>query len=81
MNWKQKIEAQINDCESWMVGPDGLIENLPEEKPDEWAKTMQALLDVAVAADEMTYADAVAGAETWGEMKQALDKLREVGDG
>ena len=46
-----------------------------------FADNLQALIDVAVAADALTYADAVAGAETWGEMKEALDKLREVGDG
>ena len=61
---KQKIEEHIADLHEW-------------GRHDE-ASIIKALLDVAVAAENMTYADAVAGAETWGEMKQALDKLREV---
>ena len=67
MNWKQKIEAQIE----W-------LRTSPLDRRE--ADTMQALLDVAVAADALTYADAITGAETWGEMKRVLDKLREVSD-
>jgi hypothetical protein len=53
---------------------------LNDEAADEIERLQKrnALLEnVAVAAENMTYADAVAGAETWGEMKQVLDKLRE----
>ena len=63
MNWKQKIEALMIERNDYVV-----IEK----------ESLQALIDVAVAAENMTYADAVAGAETWGEMKKVLDKLREV---
>jgi uncharacterized protein YfeS len=57
--------------------------HIGDEAADEIERLQKrnALLeDIAVAAENMTYADAVAGAETWGEMKQVLDKLREVGD-
>jgi hypothetical protein len=63
-DWKQKIEAQIHR----LIGRDHRVE----------AYTMQALLDVAVAADiEWT----VHGLRENSDLLAAVRKLREAGDG
>ena len=71
-DWKERIEAQIalmRDC--------GVAAST-------WADTMQALLDVAVAADDyMTYGPLNAefgGDLAHNRLSHALDKLPEASD-
>lgn len=76
MNWKQQIEAQIAAMRE--TGVQAYTWN-----GNSWPDTMQALLDVAVAAEEITEMP-TGEPDDAGNMKYvalvALDKLREVSD-
>jgi hypothetical protein len=69
-DWKQTIEAQIAEMH---YSRQTLKEEIGDGA-DTWADTMQALLDVAVAADALDYLNQTP------RIREALDKLREVGD-
>lgn len=82
-NWQQKIEAQIEELRDYKC-----ISLQCCNKQNAAADTMQALLDVAVAADavdrafyshEPRYFQVHHSLAT--ELENALDKLREVDDG
>lgn len=72
MNWKQKIEAQIDDLKDAAFLYSG---DLGKEL-NAVAASLQALLDVAVAAD--TYLVDVQHDESEQALFDALDKLKEM---
>jgi hypothetical protein len=86
-DWRQRIEAQIAELRCFQVMPgkddycvwEGRGKCLNCQKAD----TMQALLDVAIAADAYAKYEleqqGLCGTK-WCELDAALDKLREVGD-
>ena len=80
-DWKQKIEAQIADLRNSCYLLD---EHGAEIGVSEHAASMQALLDIAVAAEVVQLA--MDGSEVdcpfnaYDGLQDALDKLREVGD-
>jgi hypothetical protein len=75
-DWKQQIEAQIEELRDYKC-----ISLQCCNKQNAAANTMQALLDVAVAADVLIQVGPRgASLQDWIELYVALDKLREVGD-
>jgi hypothetical protein len=78
MNWQQKIEAQIAELQNscYLVDEHGA-----EIGVSEHAASVQALLDVAVAAYQLPHRhgheDTVA---IIADIESALDKLREMDD-
>ena len=76
MNWREQIEAQIEELRDYKC-----ISLQCCNKQNAAANTMQALLDVAVAADVLIQVGPRgASLQDWTELYVALDKLREVGD-
>ena len=77
MNWQQKVEAQIAFLDRrYRHAP-------PGDKRKDTAPMLRALLDVAVAADQLFNELAHYGhesADSMNAMSDALDKLREVSD-
>ena len=88
MSWRSNIEAQIAELRCFQVSPgkddycvwEGRGKCLKCQKAD----TMQALLDVAVAAENSMFwlhnGIVSMQKEEWDKIVDALDKLREVGD-
>jgi hypothetical protein len=80
-DWKQTIEAQIADLRNSCYLLD---EHGAEIGVSEHAASMQALLDVAVAAENSMFwlhnGIVSMQKEEWDKIVDALDKLREVGD-
>ena len=74
-DWQQKIEAQIEDLREEAINYGG--GRAYGQHLDDTADTMQALLDVAVAADSGHYDEC---GKVSCSICDALDKLREVGD-
>ena len=74
-DWKQQVEAQIAFFRL------GTHHYVTKEDATKFADTMQALIDVAVAADQLFNELAHYGhesADSMNAMSDALDKLREV---
>ena len=82
-DWKEKIEAQLVEELGWREIPDDELDATTyphywydqNGQPVSLPETMQALLDVAVAAERLYKA----GYDGVGLM-QAFDKLREASD-
>ena len=67
-----KIERQIDD-----MRPYAAFSELPASALNQWANTMQALLDVARAADGLRKLEGFSGRR---DLHDALTKLRELND-
>lgn len=77
MNWREKIEAQIADVRPQEYPHGKSLYYFTAEVREQLAASLEALLDVAVAADESVEEKCVCYSL---QLHEALDKLREVGD-
>jgi hypothetical protein len=82
--WQQKIEAQIARASDYkQCDRDGVFCQLSRQAQDELLVSVKALLDVAIAADDLKWGEGDPNLEKSAKarLRNALDKLREVGDG
>lgn len=82
MNWREQVEARIADVRPQEYPHGKSLYYFTAEVREQLAASLEALLDVAVAADVImrNYDNQTTSVIAWDALSFALDKLREVGD-